>query len=58
MLDGVDVKRLVVREHVTSHHGFLVAGPVLAPNKVTHLLLREPLLPRVMDALNDGSVQT
>lgn len=58
MLDGVDVERLIVRQHVAGFHSIVVTGPILSPNEVTHLLLRHPLLPRVVDALDDGCVQT
>jgi len=58
MLDGVDVKGLIVRQHVAGGHGVVVARPVLAPNEVAHLLLRHPLFPGVVDALDDGGVQS
>lgn len=44
MFDIVDVERLIVRQHI----GVTGAIPGLSPDKVTVLLLSEPLFPRVM----------
>lgn len=54
MLDVVDVERLIVGEHVSGAH----AIPWLPPNKVTVLLLGEPLLPRVVYPLNHRASST
>jgi len=54
MLDVVDVERLIVGEHISGAD----AIPRLPPDKVTVLLLGEPLLPRVVYPLDHRASRT
>lgn len=51
VLNRVDVKGLVVGHEVCVSVGI----PVLPPQKVSHLPLCQPLLPGVVDPLDDGA---
>lgn len=51
VLDRVDVKGLVVGQKVCVSVGI----PVLPPQEVSHLPLCQPLLPGVVDPLDDGA---
>lgn len=51
VLDRVDIKGLVVDQEVCVSVGI----PVLSPQKISHLSLRQPLLPGVVDPLDDGT---
>lgn len=54
VLDVVDVERLIVGKHVRLT-GLI---PRMEPDEITELFLGEPLLPRVVDTLNDGTGST
>jgi len=51
VLDRVDVKGLIVDQEVCVSVGI----PVLPPQKISHLSLRQPLLPGVVYPLDDGA---